>query len=326
MAEKALTGPLIAHTHAVRGVLSETADGDYILNAGFSRLRFTSDASAGSDFCVAIDCGLDPSFLDCPASSIKVVVLHEPRELNPSLFSAVEHFMPLLNLVISYDPEMLSKYPEKVRQYWVGGSYLGKTERLSGLTKFRNVSLSASKKNQLEGHKLRHVVIDEYRARGLVPMGGGYRKYKSWGTPYSRFRFSVVIENSSGPSYFSEKLIHCLLFRCIPVYWGAAVLPDEFAPEGIFAFRDIGAISGIWPKLTRKTYKELEPYVTQNQLAAIEYCSTELNLQRIIAPLLGFSGFSPDLASNYFDDFSSLISGSAPFAPLNYAGASHWSP
>ena len=306
---------LFAHTHAVRGILPESVGGELAFSGGFSRLRLQRHGSSKFDFCLALDSGIDSNFFECSVSQVKVAMLHEPRGINQAGFAAAEKFLPALDLLLTHDPDLLDSYPQKTQRYPVGGYFLLKTERLRG-PKIRNVSISASKKKTLEGHRLRHQVISEFRRRGLVSLGGGYKKYNSWATPYAQFRFSVVIENAPGPFLFTEKLIHPLLFRCIPVYWGATDLPDAFSPEGIIRFSDIDELNALWPSLNRKTYRELQPFLARNQLAALEYCSTELNVQRSIASFFGLSDFSTDSAANYFNDYEAVISGSAPFAPI----------
>jgi len=52
------------------------------------------------------------------------------------------------------------------------------------------------------------------------------------------YRYSLVIENYSGPNYFSEKLSDALLAWCMPIYWGCTNL-SEYLPEDSFVRIDI---------------------------------------------------------------------------------------
>lgn len=52
------------------------------------------------------------------------------------------------------------------------------------------------------------------------------------------YRYSLAIENYSGPNYFSEKLTDALLAWCMPIYWGCTNLA-EFLPEDSFVWLDI---------------------------------------------------------------------------------------
>lgn len=40
--------------------------------------------------------------------------------------------------------------------------------------------------------------------------------------------YSVVVESSSEPNYFSEKLIDCLITKTIPIYWGCPNISEFF--------------------------------------------------------------------------------------------------
>jgi len=52
------------------------------------------------------------------------------------------------------------------------------------------------------------------------------------------YRYSLAIENYTGPNYFSEKLTDALLAWCMPIYWGCTNL-DEYLPEDSYAEIDI---------------------------------------------------------------------------------------
>jgi hypothetical protein len=49
-------------------------------------------------------------------------------------------------------------------------------------------------------------------------------------------KFSIIIENSQEISYFSEKLIDCLLTKTIPIYWGCPNICDYFDCNGFILF------------------------------------------------------------------------------------------
>jgi len=50
---------------------------------------------------------------------------------------------------------------------------------------------------------------------------------------------SIIVENSSEPNYFSEKLIDCLITRTIPIYWGAPNIGDFFDVRGFIRFETV---------------------------------------------------------------------------------------
>ena len=54
------------------------------------------------------------------------------------------------------------------------------------------------------------------------------------------YRYSLAIENYSGPNYFSEKLTDALLAWCMPIYWGCTNL-EQYLPADSFVRIDIEA-------------------------------------------------------------------------------------
>ncbi len=54
-------------------------------------------------------------------------------------------------------------------------------------------------------------------------------------------RFNLAFENSRSPGYITEKLVEPLLAGCIPIYWGAPDVREDFNPEcmvNVSDFRD----------------------------------------------------------------------------------------
>lgn len=49
---------------------------------------------------------------------------------------------------------------------------------------------------------------------------------------FETFQYSFVIENSSQPNYFTEKLIDCLITKTIPIYYGCPNIEEFFDTSG----------------------------------------------------------------------------------------------
>ncbi len=54
----------------------------------------------------------------------------------------------------------------------------------------------------------------------------------------SGFRFDLAFENSSSPGYVTEKLVEPLMAGCIPIYWGAPDVIQDFNPRRFLHARD----------------------------------------------------------------------------------------
>jgi hypothetical protein len=72
--------------------------------------------------------------------------------------------------------------------------------------------------------------------------------------------FSVAIENSSIPGYFSEKILDCFLTGTVPIYLGDFEIGKHFDTRGIIFYNDSFDIN----QLSFEKYNEMLPYVTHN--------------------------------------------------------------
>ncbi|EPX80821.1 glycosyltransferase family 10 domain-containing protein [Litoreibacter arenae] len=117
--------------------------------------------------------------------------------------------------------------------------YFGSTfiDDISGINpeKSRHMSLIASGKRDLEGHQLRHRMIDFVREKGLDVdvMGRGYKPFERKADGLESYRFSLIIENVRERHYFTEKIVDAALCRTVPIYWGCPNIGDYFDTDGI---------------------------------------------------------------------------------------------
>ena len=308
------------HAHSTPGFDGQSKRAnELILNSGFSHLEFAKDPTKKSIACVGVDDGIDFGFLECRVSRFKIALVLETPELSAGAIESVRDLHSRLDLILTHNAELLHEFPDKAKRLWLGGSYLRGSDSLYCRSKKSEISLSASRKNFLEGHKLRHEIVEKFRSRGLKVMGEGYRPYRSPKRPYGKFMYSVVVENSRAENYFTEKLVHCLLFRCIPVYWGSLTLPPEFDESGIVRFGSLEELEQIWPTLTPENYQNLGGQVLANQRAALKYCSTELSVQRSIADFFELSELREIGVEDYFGNVEEVLDGRAPFLPFSRA-------
>ncbi len=55
---------------------------------------------------------------------------------------------------------------------------------------------------------------------------------------FETYQYSLVIENSSQPNYFTEKLIDCLITKTIPIYYGCPNISEYFDTTGWILLTD----------------------------------------------------------------------------------------
>jgi len=106
-----------------------------------------------------------------------------------------------------------------------------KSERLSWIV---------SDKAFLHGHRRRLTFLELLRTRG-VPLhlyGSGFDPIDDKFDALADYRYSLAVENYSGPDYWTEKLADCLLCWTMPIYFGCTNLDDYF-PKGSFVQIDL---------------------------------------------------------------------------------------
>ena len=110
-------------------------------------------------------------------------------------------------------------------------------------TKKKCMSIIFSHKTTYEGHKYRHILINEILTTKL-PIdiyGNGCKKLKIKDErikgeftelePYTGYQYSIAIENNRSSDYITEKFTNCIAMSCIPVYYGATNVEKYFGSK-----------------------------------------------------------------------------------------------
>lgn len=235
------------------------------------------------EIAVFVDDEIDPRKIRSSGSKFKVAILLEPLESNPSYRASTLLSIDLLDAVLTYDKKLLA-LGGKFISYSPGGTLLRPPEALSITRKSRLISMSVSDKKYLPGHKIRHQIASTIAHRkGIDLMGRGFTSYDSPMAPYASYHFSVVVENAQHPSYFTEKLLECLIGKCIPIYWGATKLPEGVNEEGILRFSNLDELEKIVKIVSVEKYHQLSEAIEQNSKWAYSHLSKDLNIQKALS-------------------------------------------
>ena len=106
--------------------------------------------------------------------------------------------------------------------------------------KRNTVSWVTSNLTSFPGHKLRMEFLANLQS-SEVPAdvyGKGIKYIENKWDALAPYRYSLAIENSSGPDYWTEKIADCFLSWTVPIYYGCTNLEDYF-PESSFIRIDI---------------------------------------------------------------------------------------
>ena len=205
--------------------------------------------------------------LNCPVS----ILLCEPPAIQKRIYPAISMQRKRFRYVLTHNTKLLQSVANA--QFIAhGGSMIGAVEQPRS-SKTDRVSLIASPKKSTQGHRIRHEIVDwaQQRAEGFSALGRGYQALKEKADGHNPFYFSVVIENSREPGYFTEKLIDSFLCHSLPIYWGAPDIAHFFKPLGMICCSSAEEVKAAVMNLTVDDYVAREADLLKNRQIALQY-------------------------------------------------------
>lgn len=111
-------------------------------------------------------------------------------------------------------------------------------------TKPHRMSIIASNKKFLEGHRLRHELIKKILgsdmdihiygrgSKALYPLDPRVKgDIEDKSQAFRDYKLTVAIENKRMPYWITEKFVDPLICNCVPLYWGANHVSNVFGEE-----------------------------------------------------------------------------------------------
>ena len=216
--------------------------------------------------------------LNCQTS----LLLQEPVAIKPKFYTFCRFFSGRYHRILTHSSTLLSKLPN-ARFTAHGGSFL-LTPEISDPPKQKRISLIASSKNTTIGHRLRHRIAawSKQASPDLKLFGTGYHRVEDKRDAHDDYLFSVCIENSRTPGYFTEKLIDSFLCRSLPVYWGAPDIAHFFDPRGMICCSSELEIKNVIGNITEADYRLRLPYLEENVRRAIVFSDFYTNAVTVL--------------------------------------------
>ncbi len=223
------------------------------------------------------------SCLDLAADSgvaRRIAWILEPPDLRPDPYQYIEDHPGVFEAVVSF---VSGWKPKGTRHYLYrpGGTRLPPADRQMLPRKDHLLSIIASAKRGMEGHRLRHDLIRLVGPR-LKSFGPEYRQLPRGGSdkvPALRpFMFTVVTENCRRDMIFSEKLIDAFLTCTIPIYWGCPSIGHLFDTGGMIVCNDLGDLHEAVVEVLaagEAEYARRRDAVAHNYHCAQDYLCTE---------------------------------------------------
>jgi len=192
----------------------------------------------------------------------KIAWILEQRAIHPQAYEWIEQNNKLFDFVLTFDTDLLNRgenflyYPHG--RCHINGSPIVEVDTSHGQYNFKKsktCSIIASSKNFTTGHQLRHKVIKN-KYDDVDEYGYGYKPVESKRESLDEYRFSITIENSIQPGYWTEKIVDCFATQTIPIFWGDRSIAEHFDENGILFFNDMNELEEILNQI-RKNGQEM---------------------------------------------------------------------
>jgi len=170
----------------------------------------------------------------------KIAWILEPRAIFPQVYDWIEQNNKLFDFVITFDLDLVNTgqnylyYPHC--RCWIN-NYIE-------VPKTKLISMFASPKVTTRGHQLRHEIYKDMGSR-FDTFGATYIPLENKEDGLSQYYFSITIENSIQPGYWTEKIVDCFATKCVPIFWGDKSVNDHFNQDGIIYFNTVNELQAI---------------------------------------------------------------------------------
>lgn len=214
---------------------------------------------------------------NCPARTRRIAWLLEPRSFSATAYDQIENCVGMFNYILTHDVKLLTKLNGKGLWCPAGGSWI---KQHGVYKKDRLISMITTDKYRSEGHVLRHKAREAILARRSFEVdfyGRGSVTMVTKAEALRGYQYSIVIESSNEPFYFSEKLIDCISQGTVAVYWGTPGYAGYFHPDGIIYFNTLEELMRILENIMdgRDNYQKRERALRTNSRIARHYRCVE---------------------------------------------------
>lgn len=210
------------------------------------------------------------------------LLLQEPVAIKPRFYQAIGLFAGRYHRILTHSTQLLTRL-SNARFAAHGGTFLP-APVISVCSKSQRISLIASSKNTTVGHRLRHRIAawSKQASPDLKLFGTAYHRVEDKCEAHDAYYFSVCIENSRAPGYFTEKLIDSFLCRSLPIYWGAPDIAHFFDPRGMICCSSESELRDVTKHVAEADYRSRIPYLEENIRRALVLADFYTNAVRVL--------------------------------------------
>ncbi|SHN24067.1 glycosyltransferase family 10 domain-containing protein [Mucilaginibacter sp. OK098] len=217
----------------------------------------------------------------CPPSNVIYMTdeAHEQKQFN-------QKFLDQFNYVITCREDLHHRNLIQTHEinHWQLSKSFTDVYSTAKIEKTKSLSVVCSDLTILIGHKKRFAFVNKlighFKDR-IDVYGRGFNPIDDKWDALAPYKYSVAIENSAIPGYFTEKITECYLAHTLPIYYGPPDITSYFAPESLVRIDVDDYRSGI---LTIEKLLEEDPW-EQLQDTLIEQKLLYLNKYQLFPAL-----------------------------------------
>jgi hypothetical protein len=180
-----------------------------------------------------ITAGEEKLSVKCPVENIIYMTdeAHEKKMYNQA-------FLNQYNYLLTCRDDLTHKNLIRTHEinHWHLGKTLAEVNNRELIAKTKSLSVVCSDLTILNGHKKRYALVNKlighFKDR-IDVFGRGFNPIDDKWDALAPYKYSVAIENSAVPGYFTEKLSECYLAHTLPIYYGAPDIANYFDPASM---------------------------------------------------------------------------------------------
>jgi hypothetical protein len=168
------------------------------------------------------------TLIKCPKGNV-IYLMDEAYELAefPVLF--LKQFAQVIGPK-NVDHRNYVRHNEMFPWLFLNKPYSGLIQNLT-LTKSKEICIIVSDATWLQGHKDRFAFVNKlighFKDR-IDIYGRGFNSFECKYEILKKYKYSICIENSSLPDYFTEKINECYLAEVFPIYFGCTNIQEYY--------------------------------------------------------------------------------------------------
>lgn len=210
--------------------LSQTPGGEGL----WEGIRFTFDPVEACDYLIMLNNQMPQDVtVRCPRENVWSI-MQEPYYKGHTDWMVEGHgafARVLTNHRPTAEPKYVTSHPADP---WHVQRSFDQLVTMSLPAKERAISWIAGNPTDLPGHLQRFAFLNYVRQHdriGIDYFGRAIRFIEDKWDGLAPYRYSIVIQNSSSPDYWTDVVADSFLAWTVPIYWGCTNLEDYFPPE-----------------------------------------------------------------------------------------------